>query len=98
MDPRAKQLAEVIKSAAKPGVLEAPFRKVVEDHLIKVAKGAKIDLVPHKEVTMGTSGRADTIYNRLIVEWEKPASFRPSNNALKNSESITQVKKYGDSR
>ncbi len=97
MDPRARKLAEVIKAAAKPGILEAPFRKVVEAHLLDVAKDAKIDLVPHTEVTLGTSGRADTIYNRFIVEWEKPASFRPSNNALKNSESITQVKKYGDS-
>lgn len=97
MDPRAKKLADVIKSAAKPGVLEAPFRKIVEAHLIEVAKDSKIDLVPHTEVTMGTSGRADTIYNRFIVEWEKPASFRSNNNALKNSESITQVKKYGDS-
>jgi len=97
LDARAKRLAEVIKAAAKPGILEAPFRKVVEAHLIEVAKDAKIDLVPHTEVTMGTSGRADTIYNRFIVEWEKPASFRPNNNALKNSESITQVKRYGDS-
>ncbi len=97
MDIRAKKLYEVFKSAAKPGLLEAPFRKVVEEHLIEVAKESKIELVPHKEVTMGTSGRADTIYNRFIVEWEKPASFRSNNNALKNSESITQVKKYGDS-
>lgn len=97
MDIRARKLAEIFKSAAKPGILEAPFRKIVEAHLLEVAKDAKIELVPHTEVTMGTSGRADTIYNRFIVEWEKPASFRASNNALKNTESITQVKKYGDS-
>jgi len=97
LDARAKQLAEIIKTAAKPGLLEGPFRHRVEEHLIGLAKTANIEFVPQKEVTLGTSGRADTIYNRFIVEWEKPASFRPSNNALKNSESITQVKKYGDS-
>ena len=97
LDSRAKKLADVFKSAAKPGVLEAPFRKIVEAHLLEVAKDAKIDLTPQKEVTLGTSGRADTIYNRFIVEWEKPASFRPTNDALTNSESITQVKRYGDS-
>jgi hypothetical protein len=70
LDDRAKKLAEVIKAAAKPGILEGPFRKVVEEHLIELAKTANIEFVPQKEVSLGTSGRADTIYNRFIVEWE----------------------------
>src|SRR5216684_2131114 len=97
MDIEAKKLAAVFKQSAGRGVLEKPFREAIEKHLIELAQTEGIELVPHTEVTMGTSGRADTIYNRFIVEWEKPASFRTSNNALKNSESMTQVKKYGDS-
>jgi SAM-dependent methyltransferase len=97
MNPDAAKLAEVFKSASKAGVLEKPFREEVEKHLISLAAELKLDLVPRTEVTMGTSGRADTIYNRFIIEWEKPGSFKPSNHAATNTHAIAQVKDYGDS-
>jgi hypothetical protein len=56
-----------------------------------------LELVPHTEVTLGSSGRADTIYNRFIIEWERPGSLKPSNDATTNSHTIAQVKQYGDS-
>jgi hypothetical protein len=90
----ARQLAAVFKNAAKDGVLEKPFRESVESHLIQVARSADIELVPHTEVTMGTSGRADTIYNRFIVEWKQPGLFSASNNATANSKAIAQLKGY----
>jgi SAM-dependent methyltransferase len=46
-------------------------------------------------VTLGTSGRADTIYNRFIIEWEKPGTLKASNKTLANSHTIDQVKNYG---
>jgi hypothetical protein len=46
-------------------------------------------LVPHTEVTLGNSGRADTLYNRFIVEWEKPGSLKPSNTADPTSSWVT---------
>src|SRR5438105_2740212 len=88
MDPKAKKLGDVFRAASREGVLEGPFRQVVEKHLIELAQELGIDLVPRTEVTLGTSRRADTIYNRFIVEWEKPGSFRASNEALKNTQSI----------
>lgn len=97
MNPDAAKLAQVFKSAAKPGVLEKPFREAVEAHLVELAGELKLDLVPHTEVTLGTSGRADTIYNRFIIEWEKPGSLKGSNDATTNSHTIAQVKDYGDS-
>ncbi|MHB8654385.1 MAG: N-6 DNA methylase [Terriglobia bacterium] len=97
MDLDARKLAEVFKAASQPGVLEKPFREKVEKHLIEFAAESGLDLVPHTEVTLGTSGRADTIYNRFIIEWEKPGSFKPSNHATTNTHSIAQVKDYGDS-
>jgi hypothetical protein len=90
----ARDLAAVFKRAAKDGVLEKPFREEVEPHLIGVASRAGIELVPHTEVTLGSSGRADTIYNRFIVEWERPGSPKPSNSAAKNTETLGQVKRY----
>jgi hypothetical protein len=93
----ARDLAAVFKHAAPDGVLEKPFREKVEAHLIELAKEAKIDMTPHTEVTLGTSGRADTIYNRFIVEWEQPGTLKASNSATKNRETIAQCQRYGDS-
>ena len=93
----SKKLWAVLKSSAKPGTLEKPFREKVEEFLIALAAEAKIDMVPHTEVTLGSSGRADTIYNRFIVEWEQPGSLKPTNSATKNRQTIAQVQSYGDS-
>lgn len=93
MSTQAKDLAAVFQKAARPGVLEKDFRAVVEAHLIGVAQAAAIELVPHTEVTLGT-GRADTIYNRFIVEWEKPGSLTPSNESRPNHHTIGQIKDY----
>lgn len=95
----ARQLAAVFKNAAKDGVLEKPFREPVEAHLIQVARCADIELVPHTEVTLASSVdergyRADTIYNRFIVEWEKPGSLTANNSHRANHHTIGQIKDY----
>jgi len=95
----ARKLAAVFGKAAKPGLLEKPFREIVEKHLIEVAKATKIELVPHTEVTMASSVdeqgfRADTIYNRFIVEWERPFSLTNNNASRANHHTIGQIKDY----
>jgi hypothetical protein len=95
MSDLAKKLAEVFHAVAKPGVLEKSFRAEVESHLIKVAQDEGIELVPHTEVTLG-SGRADTIYNRFIVEWERPGSLTTDNASRANHHTIGQIKDYVD--
>ncbi len=97
MDPQAKALATAFRTACREGVLEKAFREAVEKHLVGVASAAGIELVPHTEVTMGSSGRADTIYNRFIIEWEKPGSLKASNSATKNTETLGQIKRYVES-
>ena len=94
MDKAAKELAAVLRGAAKIGVLEKAFRAPVEAHLIEVARNANIELVPHTEVTLGTGMRADTIYNRFIVEWEKPGSLSANNKSTANHHTIGQIKSY----
>lgn len=89
----AKELATVLMRAADAGGLEKPFRAVVEKHLIDLAEKEAIDLVPHTEVTLGT-GRADTIYNRFIIEWEKPGSLTANNASRANHHTIGQIKDY----
>jgi hypothetical protein len=97
MEINARKLAQVIRAAAEHDCVEKDFRKPVEEHLIQLAKQLEIDLVPHTEVTLGTSGRADTIYNRFIVEWERPGFIKASNKTANNTHTIAQAKDYGDS-
>ena len=97
MVENAKKLAAVFERAADATHLEKPFREAVEKHLVDLGVKLGIEMTPHTEVTMGTSGRADTIYNRFIVEWEAPGSLKASNSATKNRETIAQVQRYGDS-
>jgi hypothetical protein len=85
MIDNATQLAAVFKRAAdEAGGIEKPFRQAVEKYLIELGAKLEIEMTPHTEVTMGTSGRADTVYNRLIVEWEAPDSLKATNSATKN--------------
>jgi hypothetical protein len=93
MVENATRLAAVFKRAANANNLEKPFRAVVETHLIELAVTEGIDLVPHTEVTLGT-GRADTIYNRFIIEWEKPGSLTNNNASRANHHTIGQIKDY----
>jgi methylase of polypeptide subunit release factors len=97
MDIEAKKLAAVFKQSAGRGVLEKPFREAIEKHLIELAQTEGIELVPHTEVTMGTSGRADTIYNRFIIEWKQPGLLKPSNAATANRKAIGQIQGYVES-
>ena len=97
MESTASRLAQVFKSAARDGVLEKTFREQVERHLLNLAQSKGIDLSPLTEFTLGNSGRADTIYNRFVVEWEKPGSLKPSNGFAVNQKTIDQVKRYGES-
>ncbi len=96
-DAYARELSDALRKAAAKGGLEKEFRNAIEPLLERIAADLGVELRRQKEVTLGDSGRADTIYNRFIVEWEKPRSLKPSNSASSNSHSIAQVKDYGDS-
>jgi len=94
MSGTAEELAATFQKHSKIGILEKPFREGIEQYLMKLAQDAEIELVPHTEVTLGTSGRADTIYNRFIVEWKQPGLLKASNAATANSKGIAQLKGY----
>jgi methylase of polypeptide subunit release factors len=97
MHPNARELVRVMCEASGDGVLEKDLREPVERYLMELAKTLGIEMVAHTERTLGSSGRADTIYNRFIIEWEKPGSLKLSNAATKNRETVAQAQKYGDS-
>jgi type I restriction-modification system DNA methylase subunit len=89
----ASEFAEKIKAFCSVANNEAEFRSKVTP-LIEVF-ASKINLTLHlrEEYTL-LNGRADAVYNRLVIEYEPPRSLRQNNNFRTNLHSIDQVKTY----
>lgn len=91
---QAPDIAQQIRSAAEahPGD-EANFRRKVERLVEDFADAAGVQHDPRHEYTL-FNGRADSVYNRLVVEYEPPASIHRSNTYRSNKHAIDQVKGY----
>jgi len=85
--------ARKIKKAATESRNEAEFRskvyQLIENFVIQV----KLPVYPREEYTL-VNGRADAVYNRLVIEYEAPGNLRPSNDYRANQHAISQVKDY----
>ncbi len=55
-----------------------------------------VDLLFREEYTLATAGRADAVYNRLIIEYEAPGSMRSNPNHRRAAHAIQQTKDYID--
>ena len=86
-----QEAAQVASKTPKHG--EAKLREMVQplwEEYFK-AKGINLHFQPRNERALA-NGRADTVYNRLIVEYKKPNAIKPDNG--KNRQLIAQVKGY----
>lgn len=98
MDIEYSKIVQAIKQAvcmasATGQRPEAKLRELVEPLWDEYMKAKRINLhfQPRNERTLA-NGRADTVYNRLIVEYKKPGAIKPEN--TKNRQLIAQVKGY----
>ncbi len=93
---QAPGIARQIRAAADahPGN-EADFRRPVERIIEDFAEVVGLHHDPHHEYTL-LNGRADSVYNRLVIEYEPPTSIRQSNTYGSNKHAIEQVKGYID--
>lgn len=91
---QAPNIAKEIQAAAEahPGD-EANFRRKVERLVEDFAEAAGVQHDPRHEYTL-FNGRADSVYNRLVIEYEPPGSIRQSNTYRSNKHAIDQVKGY----
>ncbi|MCS6906917.1 MAG: hypothetical protein RML93_03425, partial [Anaerolineales bacterium] len=82
------QLAKVLPS--KP--TEADFRRAIEPLLDQFC--AEVGLAPlaHAEYTLAT-GRADAVFNRLVIEYERPGVLKKTPDAA-TRHAVQQVKDY----
>jgi len=89
----APEWSERIRKAGSESHNEAEFRSKVSVFIEDFAE--KLDLViPVREEYTLINGRADAVYNRLVVEYEPPRSLKPKNSYKANQHAIGQVKNY----
>jgi len=89
-----KKIKDAANEAAKtPNHPEAKLRELVApiwDDYIR-SKRINLNFSPRDERQLA-NGRADTVFNRLVLEYKKPGSIRQNNE--KNRQLISQVKGY----
>ncbi|RLG09207.1 MAG: SAM-dependent DNA methyltransferase [Thaumarchaeota archaeon] len=79
--------------AAREAHNEAEFRSRVAKDIEEIAKKLDVSLLLREEYTLAT-GRADAVYNRLIIEYEPPGSLRPNLNHGHTRHAVQQVRDY----
>jgi SAM-dependent methyltransferase len=88
----AAVIAEQIRRAAAMAKSEMDLQIDVAGALRKFAGDAKITLEGHHNVTIAT-GRPDSVYGSVIVEYKEPGKLSPNKDAAPNKAVIDQLKK-----
>lgn len=74
---------------------ESEFRTKITNLIDDVSQKVKLTLSVREEYSL-INGRADAVYNRLIIEYEPPRSLKGNNSARTNRNAINQLKNYID--
>jgi len=90
---RAPDLALQIQQAATSSHNEAEFRTKITRYIDDLAGELKLPIYPREEYTL-LEGRADAVYNRLVLEYKAPGVLRESNSYKSNKDKIEKVKDY----
>ena len=88
----AATLAEHIQAAAAWAKSEMDLQIEVAGALKDFAKRAQVNLEGHHNVTIAT-GRADSVYGSVIVEYKAPGTLSPAKESSANKALIDQLKK-----
>ncbi len=88
----AAAIADQIRGAAALAKSEMDLQIDVAAALKKFAGDAKINMEPHHNVTIAT-GRPDSVYGSVIVEYKEPGKLSPNKEAGPNKAVIDQLKK-----
>lgn len=92
VDQSAVIVADQIQKAAAWAKSEMDLQVEVAGALKEFARQAKINLEAHHNVTIAT-GRPDSVYGSVIVEYKQPDSLSPNKDAAANRALIDQLKK-----
>jgi len=93
IEQEAAAFSTKIHEAARASHNEAEFRTRVTRLIEEVASKLGVELLLREEYTLAT-GRADAVYNRLIIEYEPPGSLRVDLGHRHTQHAVQQVKDY----
>lgn len=89
----APNFAQRLLSIASPDRTEADFRREVARLLDYVVSDAQISLNVREEYHVAR-GRVDAVYNRLVIEYERPGALSEKLATKGNQHAVQQVKDY----
>lgn len=89
----AQRFAERLLSIARPEGTEADFRREVARLLDEAVAEVGVPLNVREEYHVAR-GRADAVYNRLVIEYERPGTLSEKLSAKGNQHAVQQVKDY----
>jgi hypothetical protein len=89
----AKALAAKTIAAAGAADNEASFRIPFQAAIAEAANAIGAAIQPRDEMRL-FEGRADTVYNRLVIEYERPGCLRSTNKHGNNQHAIKQARDY----
>lgn len=86
-------ITQAIWRAAREAHNEAEFESRVNELLRQAAQKLGVDLLVREQYTLAT-GRADAVYNRLVIEYEPPGSLRDRISHHHTRHAVEQLKRY----
>lgn len=90
----APTISRDIHSALLKAHDEADLVAEVEKAIDRFGHGVDFTMLHLERERTLINGRADAVYNRLVIEYEPPNSLRASNTHRNNQHAIDQVKQY----
>jgi hypothetical protein len=89
----AAKLEECLKQLLPRHPNEAEFRQPIDQLLGEFCAEAELNPLAHAEYTLAT-GRADAVFNRLVIEYERPGTLSDKLSHRATAHAVEQVKRY----
>jgi SAM-dependent methyltransferase len=89
----AAKLEECLKQLLPRHPNEAEFRQPIDQLLGEFCAEAELNPLAHAEYTLAT-GRADAVFNRLVIEYERPGTLSDKLSHRATAHALDQVKRY----
>ena len=89
----APEFARFIRQAVRQAHNEAEFERQMNNEIERLAGQLGTPLLFREQYTLAT-GRADAVYNRLVIEYEPPGSLRNHLDHQHTAHAVRQVKDY----
>jgi hypothetical protein len=89
----AIKIQDEVKDLIARRVNEAEFREVIDPLLIDFCKEAGLNPLARLEYTLA-SGRADTVFNRLVIEYKRPGVIGEERGHQMTGKAVEQVRDY----